>query len=215
MSLGLTGEWTDVVYEDNVVIFYFTMDEQLIDIDKLSANPDNMKASVLAQIHNDQTKPLFDLIIKADAGLRVVYKGKTSGKETELRLTANDLKQEIEKPMATAEEKLQLAIVQTNSQMPLDTGTGIIMTELVDKGDIVAYMAHVTDKEQFKFIANSVENVKNNQQMIFKMCGPAEKAFFQLIADANKSLGYIYYTEGTDETVEIIHTNAELREMLK
>lgn len=38
-------------------------------------------------------------------------------------------------------------------------------------------------------------------------------AFFQMIIDAEKNLSYRYYSEGTDKTVELIHTNAELREI--
>ncbi len=38
-------------------------------------------------------------------------------------------------------------------------------------------------------------------------------AFFQMIIDAEKNLRYRYYAEGTDKTVELVHTNAELKEI--
>lgn len=47
------------------------------------------------------------------------------------------------------------------------------------------------------------------------LLGPAEKMFFKTIVDAGKNLGYIYYAEGTDKTVEVVHANAELAEIFK
>ena len=99
--------------------------------------------------------------------------------------------------------------------MPMDAGTGVVITELVDKGDRVVYMAKVTDKEQFKLLSSNLENAKNSQKIMFKMMGSAEKMFCKLIVDSGKDLGYIYYTDGTDETFEIVHTNSELREILE
>ena len=214
ISLGISGEMTSVAYEDNAMVFTFTLNEQYNNIDVLAANPKNMKASFIAGMRNEKTKELFDLMIESDAGLCIVFKGKESGKEAKFNLTAAELKEELEKPEPTAEEKLQYAITQTNQQMPLDTGTGIVMTELVDKGETVVYMALVNDKKQLEMIADNLENVKNAQKNTFRMMGPAEKMFFKTIVDAGKNLGYIYYAEGTDQTVEVVHTNAELKEII-
>ena len=215
VSLGMSGEMTSVVYEDDAMVFTFTLNEQFNNIDALSANPENMKTSILAGMRNENSKKLLDLIIESDAGLCIVFKGKESGKEAKFNLTAAELKEELEKPEPTAEEKLKYAIIQTNQQMPLDTGTGIVMTELVDKGETVVYMALVNDKKQLEMIAENLENVKNAQKNTFRMLGPAEKLFFKTIVDTGKNLGYIYYAEGTDKTVEVVHTNAELAEIFK
>lgn len=215
VSLGMSGEMTSVVYEDDAMVLTFTLNEQFNNIDALAANPESMKTSFLAGMRNENSKKLFDLIIESDAGLCIVFKGKESGKEAKFNLTAAELKEELEKPEPTAEEKLQYAITQTNQQMPLDTGTGIVMTELVDEGETVTYMAMVNDKKQLDMIAENIDNVKNSQKTMFKMMGMAEKIFFQMIIDAGKNLSYRYYAEGTDKTVEVVHTNAELAEIFK
>jgi hypothetical protein len=44
------------------------------------------------------------------------------------------------------------------------------------------------------------------------MMGPAEKMFFKTIVEAGKDLGYMFCADGTDETIKVIHTNAELKE---
>jgi hypothetical protein len=101
VSLGITGEMTSVAYEDGAMVFTFTLNEQLNNIDVLAANPESTKASILAGMRNENSKKLFDLIIESDAGLRFVYKGKDSGKEARFDLTAAELKEELEKPAPT------------------------------------------------------------------------------------------------------------------
>lgn len=214
LSLGVAGEMTSITYEDDAVNFLFTMDEQFTNIDVISANPEAFKNSFITGMKNEKTQKLFEIMIEANADLVVIMKGKTSGKEATVRLTSSELKEELEKPMPTAEDKLKASITEANRNMPLDTGSGIIMTELKDDGETVVYMAKVTDKKQLELIASSTENVKNSQRTVFKMFGPAEKMFFEYIADAGRNLGYTYYAEGSDKTVEVVHTNAELKELL-
>jgi hypothetical protein len=213
ISLGMSGEMTSVTYEDNAVVFLFTFDEQFVNIDALDANQEGMKASVLAGMRNKNTQNLFDMVIESDADIFFKFKGKTSGKEASFRITASELKEELEKPVPTTEEKLALTIEQTNQQMPMDTGTGVIITKVVDEDETVTYLAMVNDKKQLDMIAENIDNVKNSQKTMFKMMGMAEKVFFQMIIEAGKNLSYRYYSEGTDKTVEVIHTNAELKEI--
>ena len=212
VSFGMIGELTSVTYDGNTMEFLLTMDEEFTDIDKLGADPERMKTSLMAWADNEKTRELFEMIIDADASLTLIYRGKTSGKEARAELTSSELKKALDSPMATAEEKLKLAIEQTNLQMPMDTGTGVVITELVDEGDVVVYIAKVTDLEQFKMLSGDIDNIKNSQRLMFKMMGPAEKMFFKTIVEAGKDLGYMFCADGTDETIKVIHTNAELKE---
>lgn len=214
VSLGAVGEMTSVVYEGDMVTFNFTLNEDFLDIDALASNPDNMKATILAGILNEKSKKMIEAMIDAGASFNMAFKGKKSGKEANVKLSPEELKEEVEKPAPTNEEKLKTAIASTNDQMPIDSGAGVIMTEMVDKGDVVYYMAKVNDMAAFKQIANSLEEVKNSQRTMFKLMDPSLKIFFKLIADTGKGLGYCYSVEGDDKTVEVVHTNAELKELL-
>ncbi len=215
ISLGLTGELTSISYQDDTVQMLYTMDEQFMDIDSYASNPEDMKTTFMSGMRDEESKKLLKLLTEADADFTVVYKGKVSGKEASFKISSNELKKELDKPLATNDEKLKLAINETNKQLPIDLGTGIVITELVDKGDVVVYMAKVADKEQFRLLSSNTENTKNSQKIMFKMMASAEKIFFKLIVDAGKDLGYLYYTDGTDETFEIVHTNSELREIFE
>ena len=214
-SLGALGELSSVGYEDNTVTFAFTVDEALLDIDAISSNPNMMKSMIMTGMKNGgaSTNKLFEVMAECDASLTIIFKGKASGKEANITYTASELKEELNKPVPTKEEQLKAAIASANEQMPLDTGTGIIMTELVEKGDMVVYMAKVTDKAQFKQLANTVNEIKNGQKSMFKIMDPSMKMFFKMITDAGKGLGYSYYVEGGDKTIDVTYTNAELQEL--
>lgn len=215
ISLGMTGELTNLFYEDNTVKFLFTMDEQFIDIDKMNSDPETMKASAMASMRSEKSRKLADMVIDAGADIRIVYKGKTTGKTAELVLTADELKKEMEKPEPSPEEMLGVMIAQTNKLMPLDTGSGVIITELLEKGDTIVYMSYVQDVEVLKLMARNKNDVKGNQRIMFKMTQGADKEFFRTLVKAGKDLAYIYYADGTDETIEVVHTNSELQEIFQ
>jgi len=215
ISIGLGGELTNMYYEDNTVKFLFSIEEQFIDIDKLNGDSETMKTTVMASLRSEKARKMTDMVIDAGADLRIIYKGKTSGKTAELLLSAEELKTELEKPEPSPEEMLGFMITQTNQQMPLDTGTGVIITELVEKGDTVIYMSYVQDVELLKLMARNKNDVKGNQRIMFKMMQSAEREFFKILVKAGKDLGYIYYADGTDETIEVVHTNSELQEIFQ
>jgi hypothetical protein len=64
-------------------------------------------------------------VIGAKADIRFIYKGKTSGKEYTMTLTAAELEENLKNGAATSDDKLSAALSATNLQMPIDTGEGI------------------------------------------------------------------------------------------
>jgi hypothetical protein len=94
MSLGSTAELTTISYEDDAVIFAFTIDETLINIDMLADNPEAMKALVKTMIasQNGKTKVLLDMMVDADALLCIKFIGRDSHKETSIMLANYELK---------------------------------------------------------------------------------------------------------------------------
>ena len=214
VSIGILGTMNSIIYEDNTVVFDFTINEDFTKIDAIVSNSEDMKENIFAGMRTQNTTKLFETMAEADASLCFVFKGKTSGKEAKIALSSSELKELLKKPIASNEEKLKAAISSTNAQMPLDTGTGIIMTELVEKGNVVFYMAKVNDKAQLEQIANSINEIKASQKNMFKVMDPSAKLFFKIIVDAGKGLGYSYYAEGADETIDVVYTNSELKELL-
>lgn len=215
VSIGAAGELTSISYEDNAVVFLYTLDEQFTNIDILSSNTELMKSSISTFLRNEKMKTFFALLVEENTDLCMIFKGKATGKEASMKLTSIELKQELDKPASTNEDKLKASIATANQQMPLDTGTGIIVTEVVEKDNQVLYLSKVSDKNQFEMIANNTEGVKNSMKLMIKMMGPAEKQIFQLIVESGKYLGYSYYMDNGDETINIVLTNSELSQLLE
>lgn len=215
-SLSESIEMTHVAYENNTVNYYYTVDENYVDIDNMAANPEAVKSNVLTVFQNPDanTKTFLDLVIGAKADIRFIYKGKTSGKEYTMSLTAAELEENLKNGAATSDDKLRAALSATNMQMPIDTGSGIVITQVEDCGDVVFYMASVNDEATLKMISVNAASVKENIVNSLKTInGAADKVFFKLIIDAGKDLGYRYSAEGVDEPVDIVISNAELKEI--
>ena len=215
-KIGTTIELTHAVYENNTVVYYYTLDENYTNIDSLAAHPGVAKNNVLAMFQNPDadTKTFLDMVIEAKADVRFVYKGKTSGKEFTTTLTTAELEENQKNGTAISSDKLSATIASANKQMPTDTGEGIVITKIEDCGDVVFYLASVNDESTFNMISANAAGVKENIVNMLKMVdGAADKIFFKMIVDAGKSLGYRYSTEGVAETVDIVISNAELKEM--
>ena len=215
-SLSIAMELTHAAYENNTVVYYYTVDEDYVNIDNMTANPETSKNGVLAMFQNPDanTKTFLDMVIEAKADVRYIYKGKTSGKEFSTTLTAAELEENLKNGATTTSDKLSAALASTNSQMPIDTGTGIVITKVEDCGDVVFYLASVNDEATLKMISVNAASVKENIVNSLKTInGAADKVFFKLIIDAGKDLGYRYSAEGVDEPVDIVISKAELKEI--
>jgi len=215
IAIGSVGEISQVTYKDKTVKMVYLMDEQYTNIDYLASNPDSMKTSIMASLRNDNSKQLFKMIIDAKADFCIVYKGNISGKEVKFLFTPEELKQELDRPDATPEAKLAFEIAKANQMMPLDTGTEVLITELKDEGDAVVYMACVPDTTELHEYASYSEDLKESQREGFQAADVVERNFYNLIIAADKDLKFRYYAEGTDESFEVVHTSAELREIFK
>ena len=213
ISLGTYVEMTGVSYNDDEIVFLFTIDDKVYKLDKLVMNPEEIKVPLLTSMRQDETKGLLELMVKEDLGLCYSFKEKISGKEVSVQLSTNELKEELDKPLATNEEILKTAIMSTNKQVPVDTGTGLILTEVFDSGENVVYMYNVTSKEQFKLIERDIDNVKDRQKRLFKTGEELERIILQIITEAGRGIVYTYYWEGSEGTVNVMFTNDELREI--
>lgn len=216
-SLGLAIELTHVSFEDNTVVYSYTLDEDYASIDNLAANPEAVKNNILTLFQNPNAdmKQFVDMVIDGKADVRYVYKGKTSGKEFVTTLTSAELQEGLKNGAAMDGDKLSAAISSTNMQMPVDTGSGIVMNKVEDCGDVVFYFASVNELTTFNMISVNAASVKENIINSLKsLDGAADKLFFKLVVDAGKGLGYRYSTEGVDDTVDVVISNAELREII-
>jgi len=139
------GEWAildDVDYFENVVTMTYTVDDGLMDFDNIRANEEAIRNNVLigyANNSNEGLKMLLNAIVKADAGLCLVYNS-TSGEHYEMRFTADELK--LNKPTSDADKDVYLKTIVDNTrlQLPMDVEEGMVMTDVYFDREYLTYV---------------------------------------------------------------------------
>ena len=209
VSMGNFVEMTSVSYDDDEIVLLFTIDEKVYQLEKFVMNSDEMKATLLTSMRYVQ-KEFLELMVNEDLDFCFALKGKTSGKEVYVKLSTNELEKELDKPLTTNEDLLKTSILSTNSQVPIDIGNGLILTEVIDNGENVVYMYKVASKAQLKSIERDIDNVKNRQKRLFDQGDEVERFLLQLITESGKGIVYTYYWDASEETVNVMFTNDEL-----
>ena len=136
-KVGEIAELNGCVYENNTLTFFIAINDKnmigkdvyinYLNIDVISKNHD-MKANSLRAFLDKSVYPLFDMLIECDASLTLLFIDKTSGKEARLTYTANEIKEELEKPIPiNNEEKLKAMIATKNAQMPMIMKSGMMI----------------------------------------------------------------------------------------
>ncbi len=214
ISLGGMGEVTSITYENDEVVFLYTLDDEYINIAQMAENTDVTKKSIVSSLVNSKTRALLEIMVDAGADLSMVIKGMHHGQEVKITLTPEELKETLDSPEPTVEERLRASIAQTKLSLPIDVGMGITITDLVDEGEYVTYMARVDDPETLSGLAPNVEAIKEDMKSSFTALGEVEKMFFNLVIEAGKGVAYCYYAEDSDEKVYVIFSGEELKETM-
>ncbi|MBO7293961.1 MAG: hypothetical protein J6U65_00930, partial [Bacteroidaceae bacterium] len=82
MNMGMLGDVLDVKYLDDSheVKIYYNINEEIIDIDAFNKNQELVQNNLKLAFATGDSRNLSEMIVKAHAGLRVVYKNASSGK---------------------------------------------------------------------------------------------------------------------------------------
>ena len=93
MSMGTMGEVTSIEFEDGNVVFNYSVNENVVNIDFLNENPDMMKrnAAIMFKNPTGDIKVMFDALEEENAGLVMRYKGKSSGKIVSISLSRKEI----------------------------------------------------------------------------------------------------------------------------
>ena len=94
MSIGTTGEISSITFDGTDVIYSLLMNEDYLDLDALGKNTDAMKSAVMVMFKNPkgEIKSMLEMVVDTKSGIRLIYKGKSTGKEVECRLDTEELK---------------------------------------------------------------------------------------------------------------------------
>ena len=209
-SIGMVGEITSIEFDGKNLVFYASVDEDFVDLDVLEQNPELAKEGAFQAMFsnaNAETKKLMEELEKANAGLRAVYKGKTSGRTVSFTISYDELKKRSDNPSEAMDpdEFLEQNVRVTNNQCPVSVETGIVMQEVFVEGSNVVYL-YSMDEDLYD-IDQMEENRSEAQALLDDEIRNLErdaagKQFLDACRNAHKNIIYRYVGSASGKSVD-------------
>ncbi|GAE22776.1 hypothetical protein M1B74_05755 [Bacteroides pyogenes] len=222
MSLGGVGEVTRVTYDGDNLVYTFSMNEEITNIDVLKENPESIKSSIatLLQDPSPSVREMLDLVIKCKSGIQFIYTGKSSGKEVRFGITSDELKDIMNKKVDTAKsdlEKLEAQIKMANMQFPLQASEEVTIEEVSLSDESVVYTCRVNEKLcDIAALADRKETVKKEiAEVLSDKSDTAMELFIKYCLNCNKNIVYKYVGDQSDKQCDVVFSVSELKEFLQ
>lgn len=211
MSMGTLGEVTSIELEDGSVVFNYSVNENVVNIDFLNEKPDMMKrnAAMMFKSPTGDIKMMFDALEEENAGLILRYKGKSSGKIASISLSRKEI---VELGNSTDEKDpeivLESQVETTNAQCPMQIAPGMVITHLSIESDCVVYNVECDESSySIAAIRSNKEQVKQGIINSIDPNDPTMAMFIKICKDAEKDIAYRYIGDNSGEAC-IIKINA-------
>ena len=209
MSIGTTGEISSITFDGTDVIYSLLMNEDYLDLDALGKNTDAMKSAVMVMFKNPkgEIKSMLEMVVDTKSGIRLIYKGKSTGKEVECRLDTEELKRILNQKGTEKEserQKLEELVNVTNVSCPMTIEADKVVYNYTIDEEKVAMAALKSNEEQMK------QNIKG----ALNVSEPSLKMFLEACVKDNKGIAYRYVGDTSGENIEYLFTVAELKELL-
>lgn len=221
VEMGEFGKITSIVYDGQNVVYTFNVDEVYTNIKTLKEHPENLKSSMAIMFQNPtkDVKALLDLVIKCNAGLKMIYIGKDSGDKVECELTTEELKEILNTDISSSQSdltKLETQIEMANLQFPLKASEEITIEKMLLSNESVIYLCRVDeDAYDINLIKENHDAVK--QGIIEELSSKSQptQLFIKYCTNCNRNIVYRYIGNQSDTQYDVIVTVPELEEILK
>ena len=205
-SLGLMGEVTSIVYEDDDVVITFTMNEQVVNLMVFESNMRVLRQSMINSFKNSDgdLKEIIDQVVAEDANLVVRYVGATTNKTIEVKITSDELKNSIAKqdsPEKVSLDALQSRVDVLNSQLPAQMDEGMVLTNVTMEEEYVVYNINV-DEEKYPIEAleNDRAQLEESLKKWLKSSGRATTEMSKLCKDTGRGIAHRYTGERSQQS---------------
>ena len=218
MDMGLMGQVQSVTYDDNQVVFNYSIKEDFIQIESLKNDPNTMKKSAKTLFSNPESdmKKFCELMVKSEASIKFVFKGESSGKTAECTLSTKDIQEAMNNHSISPQDKLDAAIESANAMMPQSLGNGLTINKMAMIGDNVTYCYSVDESVlSIDVLSQNSSSTKINICSLLMSKDPTITNLAKMIIDADKNLAYKYIGENSEKSFEIVFSKEELQDMYK
>lgn len=215
MSMGMAGKLTSMKYDSDThtVEFVLTLNKDFADVKDLQADSEVARESMRLSLSSGDMKKLTDMMVEADAGLKVIYKNKGSKDEFVLSFTPEELKAIADNPMSEEDSnKLLLAnqIKQENNRIPYKIADGLMVTGVEDSGSALVYTCTVNeDLYEMDDMINGTADLKDEMRSMLK--DRSMKGQVKLLSGLGRGFEYKYVGKTSGKTATVSFTAEELK----
>ena len=207
ISMGMIGDMTSIEFDGTDLVYTCTVDEEVVDLNVLEQNLDVAKQGALASVVNDNSAEFFKEVVEAKAGMKIVYKGKNSGKAVTLQFSPDELKNFVEKPadLMDPEALLEEQVKITDDQCPMEIEQGLVMESVTIEGSNVVYVCK-TDENLLNMdqMEENREAVQAALEEYWYSSDLAIKKMVQFCQKAHKNVVYRYVGATSGKAVEFL-----------
>lgn len=219
VNMGMMGDMLSLKYneQNKEVQLYFSLNDDMLSIDALKNNENMALQSMKLSFSKGESKEMLKQMIKAGAGLTIVYKSATSGKTFKVSLSLDDLKQMRDNPLSESEINTMLLenqLAMENSRCPYLVDEGMEMVKVADEGNFIVYYCRMDeDMYEISALQYAQDEIKKNMRDLFK--DPLMRKQLGVIRSLGKGFVYRYYGDQSGEKVDISFTSDELGRYVK
>ncbi|MDE6792696.1 MAG: hypothetical protein K2J48_06410 [Muribaculaceae bacterium] len=216
MNLGMAGKLTGMSYDDETgeVGFVITLNKKG-NVKELQDDAETAKGTLKVALQQGDMKKLVDMMVDADASLKVVYKERGSKDEFEVKFSNAELKDIKDNPLSEQDvNKLLLdqQIKMEKNKIPYKVEKGLTVSAIEDNGEALVYVCDVDeDLYELDDMGNAKDELKENMRKMMRDRTMRKQA--EILASLNKGFEYHYVGNKSGKKVIVAFTGAELVEI--
>lgn len=217
-NIGIIGDILSIKYneQNKEVAIYMVTNEEIVDIDAIKENQQLvMQSTALSYVKERQG--FIKQLINTGVGLSITYKGTSSGKDVNIKISLEKLKEYYQTSMSDYDINkvlLNNMLIIENTSCPYAVDEDVECVNVYDEGENIVYTFRSLDSEFNAITPDMLDMMKEEMEMKEQSKDPSMKRLLGLICSLNKGLIF-RFEDKKGKSIDIAFSSYELSELLK
>lgn len=200
----ITIEKLELVGDD--IVFYTTIDEEMVTLDELSSGYSRNKSDVIANAFANN-RDFAEVIKEYGVGVRYIISGNRSKNKLDLQFSNEDLMVALDNPVQH-NDIVKGILADTNKGLPMDMGYGMQMTEIFMENNYLCYQIKVDESIMTLSLLKFMEKDYIDAAVSYakNVTNPDEQMMFEYLRENNFGMKYVFGSDTSSETVTMTIT---------
>lgn len=197
----ITIEKLELVGDD--IVFYTTIDEEMVTLDELSSGYSRNKSDVIANAFANN-RDFAEVIKEYGVGVRYIISGNRSENKLDFQFSNEDLMVALDNPVQH-NDFVNGILADTNKGLPMDMGYGMQMTEIFMENNYLCYQIKVDESIIPLSLVEYMENdyIESAASYSKSATSREEKLMFEYLKANDIGMKYIFGSDTSSKTVTI------------